>query len=479
MSSNARSILRNSFASTGSQLINLMVGLVSSVYVARELGVSQFGMLNWAFGLAMIASPLASTGVDNVIVREVARKRNNLPEHLASALAIKAVISVICYLGIIIYIQARGYSPMQLAVGYIICATVISDALIFGSQAALVALERQEITACIAVIVNAVRVAAVVLLVHVGFGVIAVSWITVCASAASLIAQLLVLRRLTTSSWRPRTNVIKHQLVGGASYVSSTIFNGVFNRADYVMLDLYRGVEAVGIYGAAYRIIEIVTTIAYNTSLALFPVLSRKAQDSAEGYSYALTQSTKYLASFGIPFCVGIFLLSNQIIVGLYSDRYAAAGTCLAILIWSRIGAFAVLPGQQGVQARNAQIWLVPAAVVRACTNIGLNFYLIPRYGFIGASVAMLFTEPLYYLLMYLVAFRGPERFNPIKLLAKPIFASAVMAGIVLLLRQFSVIASIAAAVPTYVLTLLAIRGIDANDRQIIARLIARPTTVR
>ena len=65
--------------------------------------------------------------------------------------------------------------------------------------------------------------------------------------------------------------------------------------------------------------------------------------------------------------------------------------------------------GQQAVQARNAQLWLVPPVIVRVPVNMPLNMYLIPRCGYIGASVSMVITDNTYYTLMYVFAFREPE----------------------------------------------------------------------
>lgn len=103
--------------------------------------------------------------------------------------------------------------------------------------------------------------------------------------------------------------------------------------------------------------------------------------------------------------------------VCLYGEKFAESGTALAILMWSRVFAFPILPCQQSVAARNAQIRLFPPVFVRAVLAVGLAIYLIPKYGYIGAAVSKVIAENANYLLCYLIAFSGPERFNPVKLL--------------------------------------------------------------
>jgi O-antigen/teichoic acid export membrane protein len=213
--------------------------------------------------------------------------------------------------------------------------------------------------------------------------------------------------------------------------------------------------------------------ISYSSSLALFPLISRRLQGSKEAYARTLERCTKYLTIVGIPLCGCIFLLSHQLMVGLYSSKFAASGTCLAILIWSRLITFAIFPGQQAVWARNGQLWLVPPAIIRCVVNMALNIYLIPRYGVNGASVSMVITDNLHYSLMYIFAFRGPERFKPVALLGRPVLAGLAMAAAVLLARPLGIVAATVAGMIAYVWALPAFGAIDADDKRILSGLVA------
>lgn len=472
MSKDARSAIKNSVASITGQMANLLVGLISSIYVARVLGREQFGMLSWALGLVGIVRAVANLGVDNVITRDIAGNKDKAPEYLLSSFVMKLLSTSLCYLGISVYLQMRGYTGLQLAVGYVLCTMVIFESLDCSCRAVLVGVERQDLSVVVSVTTNVLRVAAVVTLVYLGYNVVAVAWVTVCVMLLTLVLHLVVIHRLVRGAWRPTMSAMKHLLVIGSTFFASQFFAGVFDRADYIMLDWYKDVGQVGIYSAAYRIMEIVTMIAYSSSLALFPIMSRRVHGSKEAYARAIERSTKYLAIVGIPLCGCVFLLSHQIMVGLYSNKFAGAGTCLAILIWSRLITFAILPGQQAVQARNAQLWLVPPVIVRVLVNIPLNVYLIPRSGYIGASVSMVIADNIYYALMYVFAFRGPERFNPITLLSRPVLAGLAMAAVVLLMRPLGMIAATTGGVIAYGLALPAFGAIDSDDRRILGGLV-------
>lgn len=472
MSKDARSVLKNSVASIAGQMITLLVSMISSVYVARVLGKDQFGMFSWALGLVTIVRAVATIGLDNVITRDAAQNREKSPEYLLSSFVLKLFSASICYLGISVYLQMRGYSGLQLAVGYILCSMVLIESLDSSCRAVLIGIERQDLSVGVAVVTNIARVILVVALVHSGYKIVAVAWVTIGVAALTLVLHFLAIRRIVGGVWRPTFSAMKHLLVVGSSFFASYFFDKIFDRADYVMLDWFKGVGEVGVYSAAYRIMEIVTMIAYSCSLALFPIMSRRIQGSKESYARAIEKSTKYLTMLGIPLCSGIFLLSHQLMVGLYSNKFALAGPCLAILIWGRLLSFVVFPGQQAVQARNGQIWLVPPVLVRVSVNILLNLYLIPRRGCLGASIAIVVSDNAYYVLLYLIAFRGPERFNPFKLLARPVLAGLVMAAVVLLVRPLGIYVATAAGMLAYMAALPAFGVLDAEDKRILGNLV-------
>ncbi|MCL6520212.1 MAG: flippase [Armatimonadetes bacterium] len=471
MSNDARSAVKNSFASITAQLANLLVGLASSVYVARMLGKEQFGIYNWALGLCGLVVAVANVGVDNVISRETAKERTRASEYLISGFLIKVFTSTIAYLGIVLYLKLRNYSGLQLAVGYLLCTTVITESFNASCRAVLIGIERQDASAVISVVTNLIRVSLVILLVTLKYDILAVAWVTVGILILALILHLRVISRLAGGTWKPKLATTKYLLATGSTFLITSLFASLFDRADYVILEYYKDIGTVGIYGAAWRMVEIVTMIAYNASIALFPILSRRFQTSKEEHAKALEKATKYMTVFGFPFTVGILLLSNPLMVGLYGKKFAESGTALAILMWSRVFAFPILPGQQSVAARNAQLKLFPPVVVRAILAVGLAVYLIPKYDYKGAAVSKVVAENVHYILCYLIAFSGPERFNPIKLFGKPALATAVMAVAILFLRRFGIFVATGGAVVVYIGAIQLFRVLDSEDVKILRKV--------
>src|SRR5215203_3858568 len=61
------------------KMLTLFVGMLVSIYVARYLQPEQFGLLNYAISFVGIFSAVSALGLDQIIVRELAKSplRNN------------------------------------------------------------------------------------------------------------------------------------------------------------------------------------------------------------------------------------------------------------------------------------------------------------------------------------------------------------------------------------------------------------------
>jgi PST family polysaccharide transporter len=87
--------LQNVLANTGwlfaDKILRMGVGLVVSVWVARYLGPSQFGLWNYAIAFASLFGALATLGLDSIVIRELVKNPERQNEVLGSAFALKLI----------------------------------------------------------------------------------------------------------------------------------------------------------------------------------------------------------------------------------------------------------------------------------------------------------------------------------------------------------------------------------------------------
>lgn len=94
-----------------------------------------------------------------------------------------------------------------------------------------------------------------------------------------------------------------------------------------------------------------------------------------------------------LPIAVGVWALAGQLVPFLYTAKYLPAVQALQIVIWvvplmfasEFLGYIVVIANQERIVARSV--------VISTCINIGANLLLVPRFGFVAASIMTVLTE--------------------------------------------------------------------------------------
>jgi len=151
----------------------------------------------------------------------------------------------------------------------------------------------------------------------------------------------------------------------------------------------YKGAGQVGIYSVAVKIASIITfvMVAFRTAWPAFAYSIEDDGDARRTYSFVLTYllaavSWVALALGGLaPWWVRL-LTSRHAYLG------AERGVALLAFSFALYAGYTVLAIGSGRARRTQLNWVVTGT--GAAVNIGLNFWLVPAYGFVGAAVATL-----------------------------------------------------------------------------------------
>src|SRR5687768_5722999 len=110
----AISMLRKALGNTAimlvAQLITWSATLVTTAVLGSWLGAAGFGTLYLAISFGLLFSVLVEFGLNQQLVRAIARDRDLAGPYLVNALAIKFVLALVAYLIIIALIYLLGYS---------------------------------------------------------------------------------------------------------------------------------------------------------------------------------------------------------------------------------------------------------------------------------------------------------------------------------------------------------------------------------
>ncbi|WP_162173529.1 flippase [Pseudacidobacterium ailaaui] len=166
--------------------------------------------------------------------------------------------------------------------------------------------------------------------------------------------------------------------------------NQAFNNIDSLLLGALTNLQQVGLYNSAYRLLTALLGVYYLLTTSLYPRIAEVSPENRSG---------KKLRSY----LVGLFLagtlpallvmhFSRKIIVGIYGQNFAQGAPMVAILILALPLDFVTSFCGVTLVAWGMSRRVLIATASAAAVNIGANFYLIPRYGGLGASWATLIS---------------------------------------------------------------------------------------
>jgi O-antigen/teichoic acid export membrane protein len=172
-------------------------------------------------------------------------------------------------------------------------------------------------------------------------------------------------------------------------------------RANALVLAYLQGDQALGWYAAAGRFVETGKQLPGAFYAAMLPALAAMAGARNAAQSLALQntlhQSRLGLLAFGIVASVGALLLARPILTLTYGSAYEPATLTLQIL------ALTLIPAGQNslliiyLYACGDEKFVNWITVLGIAVNLGLCFWLIPRWGPAGVALALLVAETVLY----------------------------------------------------------------------------------
>lgn len=185
--------------------------------------------------------------------------------------------------------------------------------------------------------------------------------------------------------------------------------NLAFNSIDTLMLGLMTDVKQVGLYNAAYRILNQVLATYYVLTQAIYPRFAR--QTSRERVEMMHLRILGPIVLCGIVIACLVSLFRRPILLLLFGDGFIAASSLLILLAWSIPLDFMTSYLSNAFIAWGMERKVLLSTGMAAATNVVLNLALIPRFGARGAAINTLLSYVILLAALFSVS-RGVELAN-------------------------------------------------------------------
>jgi O-antigen/teichoic acid export membrane protein len=375
------------------KILRLIAGLFIGAYVARYLGPSQYGLLNYAISLVTLFTVLSYLGLEAITIRELVKNEDGRDTLLGTTFILRLSMAIAIVVSLVIAVQLTDTDSKTRTLIYIIAAGAIFE--VFGvidyffqskvwskysSWSQMIALS----------LISILRVLSVIWQAPLYFFAL-ISLIDLSIFTIGLIF-FYSKDNLSISSWKFNWNLAKSLLKISWPMMISSFAITIYMKIDQVMIKWMLGDAANGIYGVAVRLTELWNFIPLAICASLFPAILNAKSVSVPLYLSRLQMLYDLMVVISIAIAIPTTFLSTYVVKILYGDAYSEGGNILTIYIWSSVFVFLSVANGKWIISENLQIFRMISLLGAALINIILNYFLIQLIGLPGAAVSTLIS---------------------------------------------------------------------------------------
>lgn len=385
-------IVRNTLSLSTAYVGQKLLSFIYFTLIARLVGVLDTGVYVFALSYSTLWSVLVDFGLSNLLQREIAQKPEQTKKLVNATLLLKMGYGAAAVVAGMTLLHFLNQPPQTVNMVAIAMAVMLFDSFNLTVWSAFrghhkLKFESLSIVAsqCIVLAVGLIGLRANAQLEILIAALLAGSVFT------SVVAMVLCRRHL--GFWpRPSLASFPFRRLFRESFTFglASAFTRVFASIDSVLLGQMVSKAAVGFYSVPNKVVFSAQFIPAAFAAAIYPAMSHYYLRDKEKMVVIFRQALLFLFLIAMPMTVGLYILTPVVVRELYTGAYDPSITAMRVLVWGIIFGFLEFPlgsllAATGQQKRNS----ITRGVVMAI-NVVLNIVLIPRYSFLGTSIAAL-----------------------------------------------------------------------------------------
>lgn len=425
------------------------VNLLTGVVFARWLKPEMFGMYSLALVVMTFLSGIGTLGADNTIGRFLALYEGTGEQYRGRALFRWALVragSAGMVLGLIAlcllrisWINLGRLATLRSAASYIVIGIPVLTIQLVCFQG-LLGLQHVRMRIVIDKLLQPILRLALPLF----LGVLTLTPLSAALTGALLAAAFVTFAALTVirRSLAPASahDVAKDEKRKWLSYslpfilYSVQLFVSVGMGIDILLVGALASVEQSGIYAAAFRFTPLLVLARMAMDFAFGPRVGLLyGRSDLKGIEALYKASSSLGLLYSLPLAVVLALFSSALLTSFFGASYAAGAGALSVLVLGLLADSAT--GCNGtLLSMIGRPWLVLMnGIAGGVLTVCLCFLLIPKYGLLGAAVAVTVSRSLVNVLATYEIWRI-QALQPFSMRTAKILASAIpglCAGIV------------------------------------------------
>ncbi len=391
-----KQLLKDSAVYMSGSVIVQAMGFAGLVLLMRYLPVDQYGKYIYIIEFISIFAFFADGGFTQFIIKETSQKPELVKSIYARAQSAQVLISLLM-LGVIIVTAYPSNSVKDFILLLLYGFSVVISAYFAPMLAVLISSGRKDLIFYKDVTLSSVKLIFMIV------GILTQQPLLYFLLLGFL--NCLVLASLYFyTRWKKEFLYFFHNKIQlkhswefirqGLLFTVLMAANVIYSKIDIIMLEKLMGSAEVGYYSGATRFIYPFMFVSTAFMTAVFPALAKHATDRETS---AKIQSTGLvvLGTIGIILSSSLYLSAEVIFNLFFGHKYDASIPVFKVLVWFLAIVFIYGTITNNLVAKNKINFLVIMNCIMILLNIGINFFLIPDFGALGAAYTTIICEML------------------------------------------------------------------------------------
>lgn len=389
----ARKIAYNVIFNVITKVLSTVLALVSIGFITRYLGTNGFGDYSTVLAFFAFIGAVADLGLYAITAREISRPNADEQKIIGNVFTLRMISSLLVFLLTPALVYFLPYSN-NVKMGILLAGAsfVFSSSYmvlngVFQKNLAMDRVAAVEVTA------KLIQVGIVIFAVKNDLGFTTIILAMLASMMFSFFLVLFLVRRFVSVKPSFDFTYWKKFLKEAAPLGISAVVIFVYFKIDTILLSILKTNAEVGIYNAAYKVIENVSFFPSMIMGLVFPMFSHHIFSNKQGFQHIANETFKVFFILIIPIVIGTLFLAEGIINLIGGSAFSQSADTLRILVFAL--AFIFFGGffNSILISANQQKKMLAVFIACAIFNVSANLLLIPIFSYNGSAVVSVLTE--------------------------------------------------------------------------------------
>ena len=386
--------IRGGISLTAAYVVNLLLSLAAVPLVIRHLGPVNYARFATVTAIIFIVAGFTEAGLTSLGVREYSNRSGADGIRLLRNLIGLRLTTTAAGVLVTMAILALAGSPAVVVLGLAVAGVGLMVRLIGDNYSIPLNVQlRLGWMALVGIAYQFALCAGYVILVVLGAGVVPLLAVVIVAAAVQLVGIAVLVRREVSIVPAFDLVVWRRLLRETLPFAAAAAVGVIYFREALVLMSFLSSEREAGYYSAAFKIVEVLTSVPWILASSGLPILARAARDDSERLSYAVRRL------FEVGLILGVWMSASTIVgarLGIEvvaGSKYHPSIGVLEIQALAVVTSFiAAILGYALLSLRQYRQLLRANALAVVIVTV-LSFILIPADGARGAAIAPTVSE--------------------------------------------------------------------------------------